>query len=281
MSIYRGSGGEREVRAGASPRMRGADVMREEVRTRLRSIGGEGLVTHTELLLGTTRERLGETLRGAALVGSLASGDADARTSDLDLLLVVVGRHDERELRAFGERLADLADAGPLRGLEAVVYRAAVLAAPTYPLPYELNVNGGQLPRVVETAGSEPFWFLLDVAAAREHALPLAGPPAAALIAPVPDHLVLAALRDSVRWHDRHGGSSPDAVLNACRTWHWLERRAWVSKTAAGEWAVEQRRAPAVVRRALTARRSGSDAPLDPRAVADFLRAVAGRVPTA
>jgi hypothetical protein len=184
---------------------------------RLRSVGGAALVDHVYALMGTARDGLHGSVTAAYVVGSIANGDDRGPLTDLDLLLVTDRRLDPDVLRATGERLADLAVGSPLRGVEAVLYRHSVLASPTYPLPYELNVNGGPaIARLVATSGTDGFWFLLDVAAAREHALALQGPPAAALIGPVPDAPVVKAVRESLGWHRRKGGDGADVVLNAC-----------------------------------------------------------------
>jgi streptomycin 3"-adenylyltransferase len=246
---------------------------------RLRSVGGAALVDHVYALMGTARDGLHGSVTAAYVVGSIANGDDRGPLTDLDLLLVTDRRLDPDVLRATGERLADLAVGSPLRGVEAVLYRHSVLASPTYPLPYELNVNGGPaIARLVATSGTDGFWFLLDVAAAREHALALQGPPAAALIGPVPDAPVVKAVRESLGWHRRKGGDGADVVLNACRAWHWLEHRRWLSKTAAGEWMLAQASAPELVELAVAARRAQRDTRLDADAVRRFVDAVRRRV---
>jgi hypothetical protein len=160
-----------------------------------------------------------------------------------------------------------------------VLYRTEVLAEPTYPLPYELNVNDGpEIPSRIDVAGGEPFWFLLDVATARECSLTVGGPTASTLIAPVPDDLVVTALRDALRWHAAHGDDRVDVVLNACRAWYWLENRAWASKTAAGRWVLEDRGGHPIVAAAVSARVTGDDQTLDVAAVATFARSVRRRV---
>lgn len=243
---------------------------REHTRARLRSVGGTALVSYVERVVAVADELLEGTLAGAAIVGSIASGDVREDASDLDVLLVA-DRLDRETLRRAGERLADLAADCPLRGLEAVVYDRAALARPRFLLPYLLNVNGGRaIARLVSTEGDPAFWFLLDVAAAREPALVVTGPPPRDLIGPVPREDVLRALRASLDWHERSGGRGPDAVLNACRARCWIREDRWRSKTAAGEWVQRHLAATPVVAAALASRRAGSDADLDADDVAAF-----------
>jgi hypothetical protein len=241
------------------------------------------LAPFVERLLGEGAEALGVDLYGAYVIGSVATGDLAGDASDLDLLLVHDGAPLPRSTRlATGERLADVAADCPLRGVEAVLYRAEVLAAPTYPLPIALNVNGGRdLPRRVETASEQPFWFLLDVAAARDAALTLLGPPADEAIAPIPRPAIVAALRDSDVWHRAHGGTGADAVLNAARAWCWLVTERWRSKTAAGRWLLDQPDAAphhGITRAALAERAAGSDTDLDAAPVRALQAAVRDRL---
>jgi hypothetical protein len=242
-------------------------------------VADTALVRYVDEVVAEADAALHRSLVAAHVVGSVANGDVRGQASDLDLLLVVGRCLDPDLLRRAGERLADLAGDCPMRGLEAVAYRRDVLAHPRYPLPYELNCNGGRaIPRHVATAGDPGFWFLLDVAAApraRPHPLRRTGPGPRR---PGPRRRGAARLRDSLRWHRTAGGTGPDAVLNACRAWHWLDHGEWLSKTAAGEWTCRRTGTPAVVRAAVAARRAGNDADLDARAVTRFAEEVLGRV---
>ena len=215
----------------------------------------------------------GRRLSAVYVIGSIASGDASVNTSDVDLLGVVDGAG-AVAVAAAGEQLADLASRCPLRGLEAVIYRRAVLAAPQNPLPYLVNVNAGpRMKRSVSRGGDPGFWFLLDVAAARDNAITLMGPPAAEVIAPPPVSEIAAALVDSLAWHRSEMSTHPNAVLNACRAWRWCATGRWTSKGDAGRWAVDHG-APQVVRDAVALRRSAEDAALSTTAVGLFLHQV-------
>lgn len=246
----------------------------------LAAVGGRALVDHVGRLLDVARAGLPEGLAAAYVVGSIASGDARGAVSDLDLMLVTPAAVGDRAtLGRLGEALADAGQQCPLRGVELVLYRKEVLGAPRHPLPYDLNVNSGpRMPRLVRTGGDEAFWFLLDVAAARAHALTLEGPPVEEMIGPVPDDDVRRALRAALHWHARQGDHGPDAVLNACRAWHWLRHGRWLPKTAAGRWVAAKPGAPAVVAQAVRARLAERDAELDPEAVRHFLVAVGQRL---
>jgi hypothetical protein len=224
---------------------------------------------------------LGESLLSLSLVGSLATDDARGPTSDVDMLTVLAEEPPAGWEQRLGEAVLEVPC--PWAGIEYVVYDAEVLRTPRLPLPYRLNVNGGPTrARAIRTSGDPAHWFLLDVAIAAEHSVALLGPPASALIGPVPDGEVRAALDASLAWHAEHDARAPNAVLNACRGWAWLHDRRWRAKTPAGRWVLGRaaggdptaRRHRPLVEQAL-ARRLGADAhppaDLDPAEVARLL----------
>lgn len=236
----------------------------------------EDIGTFLGKLVEATQDSLGENLAAVYLVGSLAMADALPPSSDVDVLVAV------EEPLANGAQFADMIVAHgltcPWAGIEYVVYRAATLAAPVYPMPYELNVNAGpDLELQVSTGGDPSHWFLLDVAMAQQHAIALVGPPAEDLIAEPAADLVATAILDALDWHAASVRASPNAVLNACRSWRWLATGRWVSKSDAGRWALDQPGDAEVVRAALERRRQGKQAGLDERRVARFLSSVAGQ----
>ena len=139
------------------------------------------MVPHPEYLAELV-ERLravaGERLVGVWLVGSAALGDFDAARSDLDVQGVTTERLSRVERRLVAETTSHEALPCPVRGLELVLYAREELAVPAY----QLNLNTGPRMerRLSYDAGEEPrFWFLLDLAIAREHGIALAGPPPA------------------------------------------------------------------------------------------------------
>jgi hypothetical protein len=206
-------------------------------------------------------------LLGAYMIGSAATGDLAGAASDIDLLFVTDDRLTEPDRLRAGQAIADLATTSPLRGVEAVLYRTDVLRRPRHPLAYELNVNAGpSMQRSITLAGDPAFWFLLDVAAARQQAITLLGPLADQLIGEVPDDDVRTALLESLRWHRAHGAPDVDAVLTVCRGLHWLDSGRWLSKTAAGQAYLAAHDSD-LVREALAHRRAGTDAEMPPAAV--------------
>jgi hypothetical protein len=183
------------------------------------------------------REVVGERLVGVWLTGSAALGDFDPARSDLDVQAIAT----ERLARAELERLAGLLDHRalpcPARGLELVLYAREDLCDPAGPA-FQLNLDTGA--RMKAHVGLDPaleprFWFTLDVSIARQAAVALIGPPAAEAFPEPGRALVLAAARESLRWHAEHDPAGGEAA--ACRTRAWLADGRWRSKREALAWA--------------------------------------------
>lgn len=186
-------------------------------------------------LVRRLRARLGDRLLAAWVIGSTALGDFDASRSDIDVQAVSSERLPPDELRALAAELS--AVPCPVRGLELVLYAQDDLADPLGPA-FSLNLNTG--PGMDHHEGYHPdaeprFWFTLDVAIARQDAVPLAGPHPREVLPELPRALVVERLRDSLAWWGDYGG--PQAVLAACRALAWTETGRWLSKGEAARAA--------------------------------------------
>jgi hypothetical protein len=187
--------------------------------------------------------RLGDNLLGVYAGGSYALGAYEPGRSDLDVTAVVASTLDPVTKRELAERLSHQAFPCPARGLELVIYPRATASGGTGEPGFDLNLNtgAGMAFRVDETPGTiEGFWFAIDRSILREHGLPLHGPPAEELFAPIPRATLLALLAESVRWH--HDSDVPlrsDVVLNTARSLHFLEHGRWLSKPHAATWFLE------------------------------------------
>ena len=220
----------------------------------------------------TTRltARLGDRLLGAWVIGSGALGDFDSRRSDIDVQAVSAASVPRAELEGLAAALSHDALPCPVRGLEFVLYAQDDLADPRGP-GFQLNLNSG--PAMTYQEGYDPdaeprFWFVLDVAIAREHARPLVGLDPAAILPALPPRLVSSSLRDSLDWFSAHDAAQ--AVLAACRAWAWAADGRWLSKGEAADWAAARLDDPAPVTAALL-RRADPHAPGPLPAEADAL----------
>jgi hypothetical protein len=210
----------------------------------------------------TTRlqAHLRDRLVGVWMIGSGALGDFDPLRSDIDVQAVCSARLARMDLHRLAAALSHHALPCPVRGLEFVLYAREDLADPLGPA-FQLNLNTG--PRMEHHAGYDPaaeprFWFLLDVAIAREYARPLAGLDPETVLPALPRPLVLCALRDALQWYRAHDAAQ--AVLAACRAWAWASDGRWLSKRDAAAWAGARVGDSAPIANAL-ARRSNPAAP--------------------
>jgi hypothetical protein len=186
------------------------------------------------------RDRLGDRLVSAWVVGSGALGDFDPQRSDIDVQAVVSERPARAELEDVAAALSHPELRCPVRGLEFVLYAREDLRDPRGPA-FSLNLNTG--PGMRRHAGYDPdaeprFWFILDVAIARQDARPLQGAPPRELLPELPRALVVSALRDALAWWQANDPAG--AIVSAGRAWAWLEEGRWLSKSEASAWTARR-----------------------------------------
>ena len=195
-------------------------------------------------LLAEVQIVLGDQLVGMYLHGSLASGDFEPATSDVDFVVVTAGALPEptiAELETLHMRLLDsgMEWAGKLEGtyLPREILRHYRPSDALYPSLNEAKFYMG---------GHGSDW-VIGSHILREHGLTLAGPPPQSLIDPVPPEALRQATRELLRqwWApmlaqpERLRGSDYQAyaVLTMCRALYTLEHGAVVSKPVAARWA--------------------------------------------
>ena len=205
-----------------------------------------------------------EQLAAAAFVGGYLLNSGARRDylpgrSDLDVAVIVADALHPVEKHRLAGALRHGAIPCPAPRLELVVYRREVAIAPGGAPAFELNLNTG--PAIadhvtVDPADEPPHWFVLDLAAAFDAARAVTGPDPRTVFGEMPRRAVLDALTASIEWHRANEPGAPNRVLNACRTWCWLETSRWSSKSMAGAWAIDAGGDEELIRHAL-ARRTG------------------------
>ena len=194
---------------------------------------------------------------GVYVGGSYALGAYAPGHSDLDVTAVTRGPLTRGEKGELVDLLRHDALPCPARRLELVVYSATEAASTGIAPAFQLNLNTGARGafRVdFEPGEVEGFWFPIDRAVLREHAIALSGPPPRAVFGAIPRRRLLGVIAEALRWHLVGDASTADAVLNACRALRFAVSDEWVSKTAAGWWALDYVADLEVVRAALEAR---------------------------
>src|SRR4051812_28710629 len=145
--------------------------------------------------------------------------------SDVDVIGVSAGTLSEKDRRAIATDLSHGRLPCSARKLELVIYTRAHVERPAACIQPELNLNTGAEEHSLESA--DPFWFVLDLALARERGVSLHGPGPAELIGEVPRAAILRALAASVDWYAREDPGSPNALLNADRARRYVDEGVW------------------------------------------------------
>jgi hypothetical protein len=201
------------------------------------------------LLLAGVQAILGNHFTGLYLHGSLACGDFNPETSDIDFLVVTEGHLPAETFSVLKSMHAGLFQAGLIwsQKLEGAYFpkdqlrRQPSIDAGQAPLPW-LGVDGHF---ALETPGSDwviQLWIL------REKGLVISGPPLVGLIDPVSVQDLPQAVLGSLREWWSPPFPSPErfqsdayqayAVLTMCRSLYVLEHGRVVSKPDAARWAM-------------------------------------------
>lgn len=198
-----------------------------------------------EALLTEVQAILGGRFVGMYLHGSLATGDFNPQTSDIDFLVVTGGPLSDEAFSALGAIHAALRRDGShwVQKLEGAYIPKDALRSHqpnAAPIPW-LGVDG-HFAR--ETLGSDwviQRWIL------RERGIVVAGPPLAGLIDPVSPDDLKEAVRGSLREWWSPPFPSPErfasdeyrayAVLTMCRSLYVLAHSRVASKPEAARWA--------------------------------------------
>lgn len=190
---------------------------------------------------------LGHQLVGVYVGGSASFGDLN-RESDLDLVAVVSAKLRRNQIEALSARLFHDQLPCPQEGLELYIVKKSVVRLPSREPAYEMLLRTGKTWRsTVEKRGYE-IDLLLDFAICRQEGLKIKDyyPSPIDLFTEISPHRILRALDQSLQWrlnhilHPFHDPQGENAVLNACRAWSYKQKGVFDSKTAAGEWAIQQ-----------------------------------------
>ena len=203
----------------------------------------------------------GDSLVGVYLHGSAVLGDWSAGASDVDVL--VVARSGVAPI--IVERMVAVLSAErdcPGVGLEVSVVEADAAAAPTAPWPFVVHVTTAAHDRQIiwGTPSTGDVDLILHYALTRAFGWRAIGASPETIVGAISERVIVRQLANELRWGIDHASESY-AVLNACRALRYRAERVLCSKTEGGEWALVHNVEPALVRRALDARRRGISSP--------------------
>lgn len=223
-------------------------------------------------------EALDGGLVGAYFVGSIALGGYVADESDVDVVGVSEHQVPDGAKPRVANAVLECTSGCPARGLEFTLYRREAAGARPEHADFEVNANGGpRMPRSLHLdQRAEPaFWYVLDRAIAHRAGIAIVGPPGWQVFADVPRDVLLAAMKDSMRWHRENEGATLYSVLNASRAWRFAAEDALGSKLEGAAWARSLWTNPELIDSAV-ALRHGRPAYLRAPQVDEFLEHVEG-----
>lgn len=212
-------------------------------------------------------------LVGAYFVGSVALGGYVAGESDVDIVGVSEHPVPAPAKPLIANAVLESATGCPSRGLEFTLYRRGVAGDLPEGADFEVNANGGpRMPRSVHLVpeAQPSFWYVIDRAIAHRVGVAIVGPPANRVFCDVGRQALLAAMRESMRWHRKHEGATLYSVLNGCRAWRFAEEDALGSKLDGAAWARPRWAHPELIDSAV-ALRLGRSAKLEAPRVDEFL----------
>ena len=204
--------------------------------------------TALDLLLKAVQATVQGQLVGLYLYGSLASGDFDSQSSDIDFVVVTNGVLEDETIAELDAMHSCLLATGLkwMQKLEGSYIAQAAFRR------YDPN-DGTAWPTLNEThfyvAPHKTDW-VIQRHIVREQGVVLAGPPPQTLIDPVsPDDLRQAVYEFLEAWWApmiadpfrlESSGYQAYAILSMCRAWHTIKHGTIVSKPVAARWAQEQ-----------------------------------------
>lgn len=199
------------------------------------------------------RSVLGDDLLGAYLYGSAVDGGLKP-ASDLDVLVVTARRTRAAQRRALAAGLRPIS----ARYARPPAWRAVELTIVARPdvvpwrYPPRADFQSGEWLRAQFDAGRPRPWRTLNpdvailIVQARQTSLPLAGPPAAAILPEVPPADLTRAMTDELGslLEDLHTDTA-NVLLTLARIWHTLVTGEFAPKDVAASWAVVRLGEPA------------------------------------
>ncbi|KAJ4245234.1 hypothetical protein NW762_014104 [Fusarium torreyae] len=209
-------------------------------------------------------DHLQDQLVGVYLFGSASYDAYEPGVSDLDVQAIVKDPLETVAKQEIIHRLSQDVLPCPDTKLEFVVYaQNSVCPSNRHPrFEFNLNTGRGQSDHVsLDPANESSHWFLLDIAMGRNLGCCLHGAPVSEAFGAIPRRWILEGISDSLKWHQANEANSANSVLNACRSWQFIDSGEWSSKLKGAQWAMRQQDCPAVVERAIAARKTKDSLP--------------------
>jgi len=227
-----------------------------------------------------SKEILDDRLAGIYLHGSAAMGCYQPKKSDLDFLVVVNSELSDMAKRSFMDRLLELDQACPGKGIEMSIVTKDVCNPFVYPTPFLLHYSRMHTERyrrdpeeyIRKMKGTDK-----DLAAhftvIRNRGRCLYGLPVQDVFGEVPEKDYIDSIWDDVSGAKEEIRENPMyMILNLARVLAYLKDRKVLSKEEGGKWGLEflPERYHPLIRSALREYESGDNVPYDPEAAKDY-----------
>ena len=192
------------------------------------------------------REILGENLAGVYLHGSAVMGCWNPDRSDLDLLTVVRENMTDAEKRAFMDRVLELDEKGPAKGIEMSVVTLDACNPFVYPTPFILHysrMHTAWYRRDPEDYIRKMKGTDRDLAAhftvIRSRGRCLYGLPVEEVFGDVPEQAYLDSIREDVSGAEEEITDNPVyLILNLARVLAYIRDQKVLSKEEGGTWGL-------------------------------------------
>lgn len=191
---------------------------------------------------------LKDNLTGIYLHGSIAMGCFNGQKSDIDLIVVVQRELSNAIKRQYMDKIVELNDQAPGKGLELSVVRESACNPVIYPTPYELHFSAIHLNRYA----SDPEEYIekmkgmdKDLAAhfkiIRHRGKTIYGRNVSSVFSEVSDQNYMDSVWSDVEKAEEGINGNPTyVILNLCRVLAYASEKLILSKREGGEWALRR-----------------------------------------
>lgn len=207
---------------------------------------------------------LADQILGVYLFGSASNDAYEPGLSDLDVQAVVKSPLSSFAIQTIISNVCQKSLPCPATKLELVIYNQHAVHPSSRHPRFELNFSTGPFQSdhiCLDPSKESSHWFLLDIGMGYDLGRCLYGLEIPQTFDVIPREWILEAISDSLQWHLINECNTPNSILNACRSWHFIETGKFVSKQQGAQWAMQQQSCPSIVQLAVTALHSKQNLP--------------------
>lgn len=208
----------------------------------------QGVKAIIQKLVESLRNVIDDNLTGVYLHGSLAMGNFNPVSSDIDILVVVKESLSLETKNVLWTHLQLLSQDAPAKGFELSVVTLNALKNFKYPTPYEFHYSPGMSSSQIEDSGEHDPDLAAHFVITKARGICLYGEPIEDNFPEVSRTYYLKSIANDAKWSYNNIQKGPKdgictvpvyAVLNFCRISAFIQSDLITSKKEAGEWGLE------------------------------------------